>query len=77
MANISIHDLSIAISELIDLESGQQNAIESALNRAVSAKDIAGGIGAKPTTIAGGIFPVPPVKEDDVPKPYPWSKTPV
>lgn len=43
MANISIHDLSITISELVDLDQEQQSAIESALNRAISAKDITGG----------------------------------
>lgn len=75
MANISIRDLSSIISELVDLDAEQQSTIESALNRAVSAKDIAGGIGAKPITIAGGIFPMPPVIEDDLSKPYPWSKT--
>jgi hypothetical protein len=43
MANISIHDLSITISEFFDLGSEQQSAIESALNRAISAKEILGG----------------------------------
>jgi hypothetical protein len=43
MANISIEDLSLTISELIDLEPNQQNLLESAVNRAISAKDIVGG----------------------------------
>jgi hypothetical protein len=43
MANISIEDLSLTISELVDLEPDQQNLIESAVNRAISAKDITGG----------------------------------
>jgi hypothetical protein len=59
MANISIHDLSITISELVDLESEQQNAIESALNRAILAKDITGGNKIVPI-LAGFIYPLPP-----------------
>jgi hypothetical protein len=43
MANISIDDLSLTISELIDLQPNQQNLIESAVNRAISVKDITGG----------------------------------
>jgi hypothetical protein len=43
MANISIKDLSLTISEIVDLEPDQQNLIESAVNRVISAKDITGG----------------------------------
>jgi hypothetical protein len=60
MANISIHDLSITISELVDLDTEQKSAIESALNRAISAKDITGGYKVPPIIIAGGLFPMPP-----------------
>jgi hypothetical protein len=70
MANISIYDLSITISELVDLDADQQSTIESALNRAISAKDISGG--ANPA-IAGGIF-FPPTTDDGLPNPYPWRK---
>jgi hypothetical protein len=59
MANISIHDLSITISELVDLDIEQKSAIESALNRAISAKDITGGKLIDPI-LAGFIYPVPP-----------------
>jgi hypothetical protein len=72
MANISIKDLSTTISELVDLDLEQQHAIESALNRAVTAKDIAGGFGVP--TIAGGIFPMP-TTDDSLPNPSPWRKT--
>jgi hypothetical protein len=58
MANISIHDLSVTISELVDLE--QQSAIESALNRAISAKDITGGNKVIDPILAGFIYPFPP-----------------
>jgi hypothetical protein len=60
MANISIHDLSITISELVDLDTEQQNAIESALNRAISAKDITGGHKVPVPILAGFIYPLPP-----------------
>jgi hypothetical protein len=43
MANISIRDLSITISKLIELDD-LQNEIELALNRAVSAKEVSGGM---------------------------------
>jgi hypothetical protein len=43
MANISIEDLSLTISELVDLEPEQQNLIELAVNRVIAAKDIIGG----------------------------------
>ncbi len=58
MANISIQDLSNTISELIDLDTEQQSAIESALNRAVSAKDINGG--KIEPILAGFMYPFPP-----------------
>jgi hypothetical protein len=60
MANISIHDLSITISELVDLDTEQQNTIESALNRAISAKDITGGNKVIDPILAGFIYPFPP-----------------
>jgi hypothetical protein len=47
MANISVRDLSNAISELLDLELvdlDQQSTIELALNRAISAQEIVGGL---------------------------------
>jgi hypothetical protein len=70
MTNISVRDLSSTISELVDLDADQASAIESALNRAISSKDISGG--ANPA-IAGGIFvPMPPTKEDCPPNP--WQK---
>ncbi len=61
MANISIEDLSLTISELIDLEPNQQNLIESAVNRAISAKDITGGLSVArfPIPEIGLIFPGP------------------
>jgi hypothetical protein len=43
MANISIEELSQTISELIDLDLDQQSLIASAVDRAISAKDITGG----------------------------------
>jgi hypothetical protein len=61
MANISIRDLSTTISELLNFELvdlDQQNTIESALDRAISAKDISGGGGV--VIIAGGITPSNP-----------------
>ncbi len=63
MANISIHDLSITISELIDLDDGQ-NEIELALNRALSAKEVSGGMGIKELIILCGGYLVgnPPQK---------------
>jgi hypothetical protein len=63
MANISIQDLSITISELVDLDLEQQYAIESALNRAISAKDISGGqsVVVRPAILAGFIQPSPPI----------------
>jgi hypothetical protein len=61
MANISIEDLSLTISELVDLEPEQQNLIESAVNRAISAKDITGGFSvARPPILVGLIVPLPP-----------------
>jgi hypothetical protein len=61
MANISVRDFSTTISELIDLDLEQQSVIESALNRAISAKDVTGGKVADPI-IAGGIFPILPAE---------------
>ena len=43
MANISIDELSLTIAELIDLDPDQKSTIESAVTRAISAKDIVGG----------------------------------
>jgi hypothetical protein len=46
MANISINELSLTISELVDLDPNQQSLIESAITRAISAKeskDVVGG----------------------------------
>lgn len=43
MANISIDELSLTISELVDLDPKQQTLIESAITRAISTKDIVGG----------------------------------
>ena len=63
MANISIQDLSITISELIDLDSSEQSTIESAVNRAISAKDISGGKLVNPL-LAGFISPIGPVLKD-------------
>ena len=59
MDNISIDNLSFTISELVDLDSDQQNLVESAVNRAISAKDIAGGLGQSthPPIFAGGLLP--------------------
>jgi hypothetical protein len=48
MSNISINELSQTISELIDLDLDQQSLIESAIDRAISAKDITGGRGYRP-----------------------------
>jgi hypothetical protein len=61
MANISIEDLSFTISELINLEPNQQNLIESAVNRVISAKDITGGfsVARPPIPEIGLIFPAP------------------
>jgi hypothetical protein len=61
MANISIEDLSLTISELVDLEPEQQNLIESAVNRAIAAKDITGGFSVAhfPIREIGLIFPAP------------------
>lgn len=44
MANISVRDLSVTISELIDLDSAEQSTVESAVNRALSAKEVQGGM---------------------------------
>lgn len=43
MSKISINELSQTISELIDLDLDQQSLLESAVDRAISAKDIVGG----------------------------------
>jgi hypothetical protein len=61
MANISIENLSLTISEIVDLEPDQQNLIESAVNRVISAKDITGGFSVvrAPIPEAGLIFPGP------------------
>jgi hypothetical protein len=61
MANISIEDLSFTISEIVDLEPEQQNLIESAVNRVISAKDITGGFSSArlPIPEIGLIFPDP------------------
>lgn len=47
MANITIQELSLTISQLVDLDPSQQHLIETALDRAIAAqdlKDIVGGI---------------------------------
>ena len=53
MSNISINELSQTISELIDLDLDHQSLIESAVNRAIAAKDITGGRGYRPRPIHG------------------------
>jgi hypothetical protein len=58
VANISINELSLTIAELIDLDPDQKSTIESAVTRAISAKDIVGG---KAAVIAGKIMPPPVV----------------
>jgi hypothetical protein len=62
MASISINELSLTISELVDLDPEQQNLIESAVNRAISAKDIVGGAYYSPDLpkLAGAMAPPPP-----------------
>jgi hypothetical protein len=57
MASISINELSQTISELVDLDADQQKLLESAVDRAVSTKDIVGGQSLP--IIAGGITPFP------------------
>jgi hypothetical protein len=70
MASISINELSQTISELVDLDADQQKLLESAVDRAVSTKDIVGGL--SPAIIAGGFFPVPfPIGKI---KPFPIGK---
>jgi hypothetical protein len=66
MANISIDELSLTISELVDLDPEQQTLIESALIRAVSAKDIVGGAyPPQPPTIGGAMAPGPKLPGPD------------
>jgi hypothetical protein len=66
MANISIEDLSLTISEIVELEPEQQNLIESAVNRVIAAKDITGGFSVAHVPIRVGLI----VTLDDIsPKP--------
>jgi hypothetical protein len=68
MASISINELSQTISELVDLDADQQSLLESAMDRAISTKDIVGGatpVLGVPTigiVIAGGYFPIGKIK---------------
>lgn len=72
MASISINELSQTISELVDLDADQQKLLESAVDRAVSTKDIVGGL--SPAIIAGGFFPVPcPIIAGGI-RPFPIGK---
>lgn len=48
MANISINELSQTISELVNLDADQQKLIELAVDRAISTKDIVGGLSSDP-----------------------------
>jgi hypothetical protein len=63
MKKISIADLSHTISELIDLDADSESLVASAIDRALSAKEIKGGTSvAINPTIAGGITPAPTPK---------------
>jgi hypothetical protein len=81
MSNISINELSRTISELIDLDLDQQNLIASAVDRAISAKDITGGRGFRPrhprypTPIINGKVAYPPLINGTMPSPQPGGVT--
>ena len=68
MANISIEDLSFTISEIVDLEPEQQNLIELAVNRVISAKEITGGFSSArlPIPTIGLIVPAPGTGTDTI-----------
>lgn len=72
MASISINELSQTISELVDLDADQQSLLKSAVDRAISTKDIVGGQAS--TIIAGGIKPIPcPIIAGGI-RPFPIGK---
>jgi hypothetical protein len=81
MANISIEELSQTISELIDLDLDQQSLLESAVDRAIAAKDITGGRGYHPrhprypTPIINGKIAYPPLINGTMPSPQPGGIT--
>jgi hypothetical protein len=59
MASISINELSLTISELVDLNPDQQSLLTAAVDRAISVNDIVGGRSKPCPIIAGGIRPFP------------------
>ncbi len=73
MPNISINELSHTISELIDLDLEHQSLIESAVNRALAAKDIIGGgaYGYPKPIINGKIINPHPIINGTVINPHP------
>jgi hypothetical protein len=82
MSNISINELSQTISELIDLDLDQQSLIESAVDRAIAAKNITGGRGYRPryhghypTPIINGKIAYPPLINGTVVNPHPEEIT--
>jgi hypothetical protein len=82
MSTISINELSQTIAELIDLDLYEQSLIQSAVDRAISAKDITGGRGYRPrhprhypTPIINGKVAYPPLINGTMPSPQPGGVT--